>query len=395
MVRTYVDGHNHANSGRARMLKQDVIGRLFRDEAKRRPTLRWTDIKDEIYMRYIISVSKWICQKARRIAFNLVMETQRQQFAKLWDYEYELQRSNEGTTTEIVTIPQANGKQQFDKFYICFEPLRRTWKSCCRPIIGLDGAFLKWEMKGEILAAVGRDADNQIYPIAWTIVRVEDTDSWTWCVEKLKKDLLLELGDGLTIMSDKQKGLVNAVGALLPKAEHRHCARHIFANWRKTHGDYVHEGFFWAIAYSGTEGDYMYNIVALRKYDPLACEDLLKTDPKTWCRSFFSYHSSCEDVCNNLYESFNRTIKDARKLPVLNMLEEVRRIAMKRNSKLAAKTQKCKGRFHPKVLLILEANRRSSKFSSFLKSGEHKYEVLEGSGSYCVNLLRRECACNQ
>ncbi|XP_010480803.1 PREDICTED: uncharacterized protein LOC104759590 [Camelina sativa] len=289
MVRTYVDGHNHANSGRARMLKQGVIGRLFRDEARRRPTLRWTDIKDEIYMRYTISVSKWICQKARRIAFNLVMETQRQQFAKLWDYEYELHRSNEGTTTEIVTIPQANGKQQFDKFYICFELLRRNWKSCCRPIIGLDGAFLKWELKGEILAAVGRDADNQIYSIAWVIVRVEDTDSWTWFVEKLKKDLLLELGDGLTIM----------------------------------------------------------------------------------------------------------TIKDARKLPVLNMLEEFRRIAMKRNSKLAAKTQKCKLRFPPKVMLILEANRRSAKFCSVLKSGEHKYEVLEGSGSFCVNLLHRECACNQ
>ncbi|XP_020879803.1 uncharacterized protein LOC110228054 isoform X2 [Arabidopsis lyrata subsp. lyrata] len=295
-VKTYVDAHHHAISGKARMLKQGVIARLFRDEARRRPTLSWTDIKDEIMMRYTISVSKWICQKARRMAFNLVIETQRQQFAKLWDYEGELQRSNKETHTEIVTISQANGKQQFDKFYICFEKLRRTWKSCCRPIIGLDGAFLKWELKGEILAAVGRDADN---------------------------------------------------------------------------------------------------MDALRSYDPEAHEDLLKTDPRTWCRAFFSCQSSCEDVSNNLSESFNRTIKDARKLPVVNMLEEVRRSCMKRIAKICDKTSKCKTRFPPKIMQILEGNRKSAKFCQVLKSGENRYEVLEGIGSYSVNLLTRECACRQ
>lgn len=33
---------------------------------------------------------------------------------------------------------------------------------CC----GLDGCFLKWELNGDLLAAVGRDADNRMYPIA-------------------------------------------------------------------------------------------------------------------------------------------------------------------------------------------------------------------------------------
>jgi len=346
-------------------------------------------------MRYTISVSKWICRKARRMAFDMVIETQRQQFAKLWDYEGELQRSNKHTHTEIVTIPRADGKQQFDKFYICFEKLRTTWKSCCRPIIGLDGAFLKWELKGEILAAVGRDADNRIYPIAWAIVRVEDNEAWAWFVEKLKEDLDLGVRAGFTVISDKQKGLINAVADLLPQAEHRHCARHVYANWKKVYGDYCHESYFWAIAYSATEGDYSYNMDALRSYDPDACDDLLKTDPTTWCRAFFSTHSSCEDVSNNLSESFNRTIREARKLPVVNMLEEVRRISMKRISKLCDKTAKCETRFPPKIMQILEGNRKSSKYCQVLKSGENKFEILEGSGYYSVDLLTRTCGCRQ
>ncbi|XP_023642289.1 uncharacterized protein LOC111831612 [Capsella rubella] len=359
-VQTYVDTHHHGISGKARMLKQGVIARMFREEARRRPGLRWIDIKDEIMMRYTLSVSKWICQKARRMAFDLVIETQKQQFAKLWDYEAELRRSNQDTHTEIVTIPKACGKQQFDKFYIFFEALRRTWKTCCRPIIGLDGSFLKWELKGEILAAVGRDADNRIYPVACAVVRVENNDSWAWFVQKLKEDLDLGVGSGLTVISDKQKGLLNAVADLLPDAEHRHCTRHIFANWRKVYYDYCHESYFWAIAYSATEGDFKYNMEALRSYDRPAFDDLLKTEPKTWCKAFFSGRSSCEDVCNNFSESFNRTIKDARQKPIINMLEDVRRQAMKRISKRRHKTGVCKTRFPPHIMSIIEANRKTA-----------------------------------
>ena len=73
-------------------------------------------------------------------------------------------------------------------------------------------------MKGEILSAVGRDADNRLYPIAWAIVRVEDNESWAWFVGKLKEDLDLGVGAGFTVMSDKQKGLINAVADLLPES---------------------------------------------------------------------------------------------------------------------------------------------------------------------------------
>jgi len=106
---------------------------MFREEARRRPSLWWTDIEDEIMMRYTISVSKWICQKASRMALNLVIETQKQQFAKLYNYEAELHISNERIHIDIMTIPKADSKQQLDKFYICFDALRTTWKNCFWP----------------------------------------------------------------------------------------------------------------------------------------------------------------------------------------------------------------------------------------------------------------------
>lgn len=99
MVKVYEDKHNHVPTGRIRMLKQGTIAKLFKEEARRRPEIRSTDIKDELMHMYNVSVSIFKCRKARRIALDMVLETQKQQFAKLWDYEIELLRSNKNTST--------------------------------------------------------------------------------------------------------------------------------------------------------------------------------------------------------------------------------------------------------------------------------------------------------
>lgn len=47
----------------------------------------------------------------------------------------------------------------------------------CKPMIGLDGCFLKWQFKGQLLAIVGRDGNNNIYPIAFAVIEVETKNS--------------------------------------------------------------------------------------------------------------------------------------------------------------------------------------------------------------------------
>lgn len=64
--------------------------------------------------------------------------------------------------------------------FIFFKGVKDGWLEGCRRIIGLDGCFLKHTCRGELLTAMGRDANNQMYPIAWAVVKVENSENWSW-----------------------------------------------------------------------------------------------------------------------------------------------------------------------------------------------------------------------
>ncbi|XP_020270706.1 uncharacterized protein LOC109845860 [Asparagus officinalis] len=113
--------------------------------------------------------------------------------------------------------------------------MKRGFANNCRPIFGLDGCFLKHACGGQLLSAVGRDGNNQMWPIAWAVVEAETRSSWEWFMRILSNDLNMGEEEGLTVISDQQKGLVPAIHEVWPQVEHRQCARHIYSNWRKAH----------------------------------------------------------------------------------------------------------------------------------------------------------------
>ncbi|XP_075074521.1 uncharacterized protein LOC142162109 [Nicotiana tabacum] len=133
----------------------------------------------------------------------------------------------------------------FNSFYVCFYAMKKGWSEGCRSIIGLDGCFLKGICKGQLFVAVSKDGNNQMFPIAWAIIEVENSFTWTWFLKCVTHDLDLQDGRDLTIMSDTQKELLRVVSEVLPKSEHRWCARHILANWSKDWRGLERRNNFW------------------------------------------------------------------------------------------------------------------------------------------------------
>nr|GEX14565.1 hypothetical protein CTI12_AA176900 [Tanacetum cinerariifolium] len=196
-------------------------------------------------------------------------------YGRLWDYRKALLESNPGLTCRLEVEEVSSRSTYFKRFYICFKGLKDGWLDGYRRIIGLDGCFLKHTCRGELLTALGRDANNQMYPIAWAVVKVENIKNWSWFLSLLHDDLNLQQGTGLTLISDSHEvRLLDAVGDWLPNAEHKKCTRHVYANFKKKYSGLQLQRLFWGAALS-TMGEIFYAKMDDLKYINLEAYEYL------------------------------------------------------------------------------------------------------------------------
>ena len=86
----------------------------------------------------------------------------------------------------------------FERLYIYFQALKKGFKEGCRKILWLDGCHLKANQRGQILTMVMIDANNGIYPIAFSVFEAECKDSWIWFLENIKEDFALDENSPIT-----------------------------------------------------------------------------------------------------------------------------------------------------------------------------------------------------
>nr|GFC17065.1 hypothetical protein CTI12_AA105810 [Tanacetum cinerariifolium] len=100
----------------------------------------------------------------------------KEHYSKLWEYRLAMLKSNPESTCHL-DVEEDDRCVYFKRFYVCFKGLKDGWKAGCRRVIGIDGSFLTHTYKGELLTAMGRDANNQMFPVAWAVVGVENTNN--------------------------------------------------------------------------------------------------------------------------------------------------------------------------------------------------------------------------
>ncbi|CAI9274460.1 unnamed protein product [Lactuca saligna] len=202
-IKKMVEQHTCVRNFRsANLMDPTWIARQVLKEMIRKPNLKCKEMQAIIQIRFHCKVSWSKCYRANCRTISLIDGKLSDHYAKVWDYGHELMRSNPRSTIQI-------------------------------SITGLMGVFLKGQCKGELLTAIGRDANNHVYPIAWASVEIENKPNWKWFLELLHDDLELQGGLDLCVISNQHKGFLEAVKVVLPRVEHRQCARHVYANFRK------------------------------------------------------------------------------------------------------------------------------------------------------------------
>ncbi|XP_019087453.1 PREDICTED: uncharacterized protein LOC104728174 [Camelina sativa] len=378
MVKAFNDDHSCNVTDYSKIITQEVIARLFLDEFRENPKLIPKVIQADMMKRWNLIAPGDQCRKAKARALEIIQEEHDEQYSRLKDYRLELLDSNVGSTVEVDTFEgEGGGLDVFYRFYVCFARIKKTWCQYSLPIFGIDGCFLKYYTKGQLLAAVGRDSNNQMYPLAWAVVDKEDEENWKWFIGKLQSDLNLRDGVGFTLISDRQKGLLNVVSELLPQVEHRMCARHIYANLKKKHPHRADmKAKFWKVAKSYNSTQYIKRLEKLKMYDMNVYKSVMQKNPKNCSLAYFKSTSSCDDVSNNINESFNNAINVTRELPLVEMLETIRRRAMVHIDIRRKKANNHKGQYSIKAMERVNLEQKKILNCTVIPAGPGEYEVI-------------------
>ncbi|KAE8697122.1 hypothetical protein F3Y22_tig00110633pilonHSYRG00145 [Hibiscus syriacus] len=289
---------------------------------------------------YIVSLSK--CLRAKNLALDMVLGSHKGQYSKIYDYLGELRSFN----PRSITILKLDNRV-FERMYICLQACKEGFKGC-RPIISIDGRHLKG---GTLLATVGIDGNDNIYPIAYVV------------------------------------GLFEEMMHVLPNAKHRTCVRHLYSNFKNNaqfKGKNLKDAL-WKAAKATYKKEFKDAMDELKALSKPAFDWLHAKDPAQCSKSHFSPRSKSDMLLSNLSECFNKMILEARDKPILTLMEMIRTKIMENIAKKNEVANKYTGSLCPRIqkkieLAIQQSTSKKGMMMYYSKCGQpgHNQRSFKG-----------------
>jgi hypothetical protein len=302
----------------------------------------------ECKARWGVTLSPDQAYRAKRKAIEMIQGASSEQYTHLRSYADELKKTNPNSTVIIKCAMGIEGLV-FERIYVCLEACKAAFAYTCRPLIGLDACFLKGEHGGQLMAAVGKDGNNQMILIAYAVVEAETKDSWQWFLDLLLEDLNGIKQKEWAFISDQQKGLVPAIQNTKAGVEHRLCVKHLYENWKKRYPGAEMKEVMWLAARATTVPDWERTMQRMKGLNENAWKDMMKLPPGTWTRSAYNTNSQCDLQVNNMCEAFNKAILEHRDKPIITMLEGLKNYISARIVTQREMMQKYIGNICPKI----------------------------------------------
>ncbi|XP_059431442.1 uncharacterized protein LOC132164938 [Corylus avellana] len=241
--------------------------------------------------------------------------------------------------------------------YICLDAYKKGFKYGCRAIIFLDACHLKGEYGGQLLCAIGKDDNDDMFPTAFAMVEAETRESW--------------LGTAV--------GLGTAIDAMLPHVEHRFCVRHLHANFKaKVYTGKAFKDELWGAARTSNIYAFDHHMQKILSMDKGAHAYLSGVPKASWSRHTFSCQTKSDMLLNNLTESFNAWIKETRSKPILTMVEDIHRQIMARFQQKKNGIRLTQYTICPKIHKKLETSKSDARNCIIYMHKQKSEEYLNG-----------------
>ena len=201
------------------------------------------------------------------------------------------------------------------------------------------------------------------------------------------QDLGISDGLGWTVISDQQKGLENVVACLLPHAEHRNCARHIYANWKKKgHSNEELKVLFWKAVKCITQQEFQGIMQRMSTVKAQAAQDFQDVGLAKFCIAYISEWSKSEVIDKNICECFNNYIIRARSKPIIDMLEDIRSAILQRIVKKRELFSDISDELCPRIRAVVEENKFVARRCYVAYASQFRFEVTLLGNRFVIDL---------
>lgn len=136
------------------------------EEVRDRPLIRPKEIIADFRRKHGVVLNYYYAYTGREMALKEVHGTDELSYHQLIWFSDAVRKSNPGSHVVLQTDPVTC---QFRRFFICYEACIYGFKYC-RPMLFLDGTFLKSKYRGVMLAATGKNADQGMWVCVFSIL---------------------------------------------------------------------------------------------------------------------------------------------------------------------------------------------------------------------------------
>ncbi|KAH7846988.1 hypothetical protein Vadar_020496 [Vaccinium darrowii] len=185
-IKTITREHTCGRKYQSRWASAEWLAKKFLDKLIDDPDWKVTAMKNDVKRAWMLDVPESHIYRAKRKVEQIVVGDYGEQYFRLWDYCDMIRRENPGSCAKLlVDRPLVDDVPYFQRIFITFDAQAKGFVGNCRPIIHLDACFLKGPYGGQFMHVVGRDANNQMYPLTMAVVESELKRSWSWFLDIL------------------------------------------------------------------------------------------------------------------------------------------------------------------------------------------------------------------
>ncbi|KAA0047473.1 MuDRA-like transposase [Cucumis melo var. makuwa] len=295
--------------------KSWVVGELIKSKFKGAGRLyKPRDIIEDMRQDYGINMSYEKAQRGRENAYERVRGSPEESYNLLRKYGEALKFTNPG-------------------FF-----------NCIRPVIVMDGTFLKNKYRGQLIVAVCLDGNNQIYPLAFGVVDRETDDSIQWFLEKLE-------------------GAIGEVPNLGFVTDQKTC--------------FSKEAWRHLLAFPNGSRKYL-NDVGIARWSRVHCPGR-------------QYNM----MTTNIAESMNSILKEPRDLPIASFVEHVRALLQRRFWERREEGIKVTSTLTKWAELVIQKKQELALTMKVNPIDCYQFHVKDLDKEEVVNLQTKECTCKE